>query len=508
MVARTYSAALQGISGLVVEIEADLEKKNDGTKILGLPDTAIREARERIRAAVRNSPEVEWPDRGVSIALSPASLPKSGSAFDVAMAMAVLGLSDQFPRSSMQRTLFYGELALDGRIRPVRGVLPAVLAARDAGFAEAIVAMESVNEASLIPGISVLGAQWLTEIFRYLTGRDGLREGPLPGARLAEPEVSSEDLGDVVGQPEAREALEIAAAGGHNLLLFGPPGTGKTMLAQRIIGLLPKLTPDEALEVTAVHSVAGVLPENVAMLTMPQFVAPHHSASIAGLVGGGSGMAGPGAVSLAHRGVLFIDEACEMPPVTLNALRTTLENGEVVLTRSKGLVRYPADYQLILATNQCPCAPARDIDCRCSPAARRKYFGRLSGPLLDRLDLHVSLRPVTSLHRDLDVHVESTEQVRGRVLAARERAKERFSKLELGFSTNAEIPGSMLRTDFLAAADGVQLLEDALRDGRISARGADRCLRVAWTLADVDCADRPMKKHVIGALDYRDRSQA
>lgn len=500
--ARTWSVALFGIEGRLVEIEADLGAGLPGTKLLGLPDPGLREAKDRVRAAVRNSGQ-SWPDRHVTLGLSPANLPKTGSAFDLGIAIAVLAAASAVPSAKLPGTALLGELALDGRLRAVRGVLPALLAARGAGLTRAVVPEESLPEAALVDGMEVGGAASLTDVLGWL--REDL---PLaaPGPREDQGEQTVPDLVDVVGQPEARWALEVAAAGGHHLLLTGSPGIGKTMLARRLPGLLPPLTPAESLEVTAVHSIHGSLAPTSPLVRVPPIVAPHHSISVAALIGGGSGLAVPGAISKAHRGVLFLDEACEFGPQRLESLRTALEEGEVRIARQKGVARYPARFQLVLASNPCPCAPARETDCACSPSARRRYLGRLSGPLLDRVDLRVRMRPVTAIAGLDGGEPETTDVVRERVLCARERAAHRW--VGRGWRNNAEVPGPVLRREFRLPGTVTALLERALHRGSLTARGADRCLRIAWTLSDLAEQNRPDSDHVAAALEFRDRRSA
>ncbi|MDI1459466.1 YifB family Mg chelatase-like AAA ATPase [Catellatospora sp. KI3] len=499
--ARVLCAGLDGVTGELVEVEAMLADGLPGVTVTGLPDSALNEARERVRAAITNSGET-WPMRRIIINLYPADLRKRGSGFDLSMALAVLGGTGTLPLAALDGVLVLGELGLDGEVRPVRGVLPMVAAAARAGAVEAVVPTANAAEAALVPGVRVYAADSLAAVTAHIRGITALPDPP----PVAGPPAAAElDLADVAGQDMGRLAVEVAAAGGHHLALFGAPGAGKTMLAQRLPSLLPRLDDGAALEVTALHSIAGVLAPGAPLVRRPPYQAPHHTASVAALVGGGSGVPRPGALSLAHRGVLFLDEAPEFTRHALDSLRQPLEDGIITLGRSRGVVAYPARVQLVLAANPCPCArPAGDVACGCTAHTKRRYRGRVSGPLLDRIDIQLELPPLKAAHLFTEsAPREPSRTVAARVADARAAAVARWAA-ELEVRTNAEVPGTVLRRRRWKLPEPVTWeLRKRLDQGVLSARGFDRVLRVAWTLGDLAGLDRPGKEEINIALELR-----
>lgn len=501
--ARGWSVALAGLTGRVVSVEADIGAGLPGFGLIGLPDTALSEARVRVQAAVANSEE-QWPKQKITVSLSPADLHKRGAGFDLVLALVVLAAAGSVPAECLADAVVLGELGLNGAVHGLRGVLPAIAAARRHGLRRAIVPTANLAEAGLVEGIEVVGVATLRQALAFLRGEPDAVSSAVP-ATAAPVLPAVPDLRDVRGQREARWALEVAAAGGHHVFLHGAPGTGKTMLAERLPGLLPALSPAQALEVTEIHSVAGTLPADVPLITAPPFRAPHHSATQASIVGGGAGEVRPGACSLAHRGILFLDEATEFRGGVLDALREPLESGQVVIARSGVTAVFPARFLLVLAANPCACGRSGDTPrsaaCTCTSVTRRRYLGRLSRPLLDRIDLQVTVDRPTSVQLLDGPEGESTAAVAQRVLAARDRAAHRL--LGTPWACNGQVPTRLLRTGMRIDFAATRVVERALERGTLSARGLDRVFRIAWTLADLAGRERPGVDEVGGALALR-----
>lgn len=504
-IGRTWSVSLLGLRGAVVEIEADLSAGLPGFVLIGLPDAALGEAKDRVRSAATNS-GCGLPARKITVNLSPAALPKHGSGFDLAIALAALAAAESVNAESIGRVLHLGELGLDGRLRPIDGILPAVLAASRAGFETVMVPAGNADEAALVPGVRVIPVASLRDAAIWHGGQFDpepiepiLRAAPVP-ADDREP-----DLADIVGSDDAVEAMLVAAAGGHHVFLLGPPGAGKTMLASRLPSLLPDLDADAALEVSSLRSLSG-MPVGSALSARPPFEAPHHTATAASLVGGGSGRIRPGAAARASHGVLFLDEAPEFPSSVLDALRQPLESGVISIHRANAVAHFPGRFQLVMAANPCPCGQygAGDSECTCPPNSRRRYVGRLSGPLLDRIDIQFRVQRITAAQ--LRMSGESSRMTsaaaRARVAAARANAAERLAGTP--WALNSQVPGAWLRgPDARLAGSVTASLDRALERGGITMRGYDRVLRVAWTLADLEGAQRPSVDHVGKALYLR-----
>ena len=508
-VARTRSVALLGLTGSIVEVEADLSSQLPAFIIIGLPDAALGEARDRVRSAAINA-GCPLPSRRLTVNLSPAALPKHGSGFDLAIAIACLAAAGELSTESVDRVVHLGELGLDGRLRPIDGILPAVLAAARAGHDTVMVPTGNATEAALVPGIRVVGVASLLEAAIWHGGAYEERDvETVPSSATAATPAEAEteapgDLAEVSGNDDAVEGMLVAAAGGHHVYLLGPPGAGKTMLASRLPGILPDLDADAALEVASIRSLAGMRPAS-GLSFRPPYEAPHHTATAAAMVGGGSRLIRPGAAARASHGVLFLDEAPEFPSAVLDVLRQPLESGTIAIHRANAVASFPAKFQLVLAANPCPCGNDGTAECTCPPIARRRYLGRISGPLLDRVDVQLRVPRITlaALRAAGERPGLSSADARVKVIDARAVAAERLRGTP--WRTNAEMPGPWLRGagGLHPGGRAVAALDRSLERGGITMRGYDRVLKVAWTLADLDGSAVPRAEHVTRALFFK-----
>ncbi|HZK22091.1 MAG TPA: YifB family Mg chelatase-like AAA ATPase [Oscillospiraceae bacterium] len=501
MFAKINSVGLLGLNSYMVEVEVDLSQGKYRFDIVGLPDAAVSESRERVVSAIKNSGMIFEPTRHVTVNLAPADTRKEGALYDLPILTAILAATKQI-NADLSRSAFIGELSLSGKLRRINGVLPMVIAAKENGMRVIYVPFENADEGAVVEGIQIYPVRTIRELVNHLNGKSFISPVPLKKFTMAKPDALLPDFSDVKGQYEVKRSLEVAAAGGHNVIMIGPPGSGKSMLAKRVSGILPDMTFDEALETTKIYSLAGELKNETPIINKRPFRSPHHTVSSVGLSGGGS-VPKPGELSLSHNGVLFLDELPEFPRVTMEVLRQPMENGTITISRAACTLTYPCDVMVICAMNPCPCGyyGHPEKPCRCPKGAPSKYLAKVSGPLLDRLDIHIEVPQVNYSELSDNTPSESSASIRERVNRARKIQQERFSGT--GINCNAKMTSGMTRKYCKLSNDAAEILKTAFERLDLSARAYDKILRISRTIADLDGSLHINTPHIMEAVQYR-----